>query len=282
MIQTASMVLRSGTKLLSAALGDGASRDARILMAHMLGVSADRLTLELARTVTPTQVAQFEHMIHRRAASEPISHIIGKRAFWKHDFRVTADVLDPRPETETLIDLALQGAKPERILDLGTGSGCILVSLLSEWPDASGLGTDISEKALAIAGENANAINVASRATLRQSDWFENVDGLFDLIVSNPPYITQSEMAELSKDVHDFEPHLALTPGGDGLGAYRIIAASLSKFLAPNGHAFFEIGKDQGADVVQIFEQNGFANPSIHQDLNGHERVVAVRSPKTA
>ncbi len=278
MIQTASMVLRSGTKLLREAIGGGAPRDARILMAHTLNVPTDRLTMELSRTVTPMQVAQFEHAIHRRAAHTPISHITGNRAFWKHDFRVTPAVLDPRPDTETLIELALQGTPPNTILDLGTGSGCILLSLLAEHPKAIGIGTDISNDALEVAGENAATLNLGDRVTYLQSDWFNAVPGTFDLIVSNPPYITETEMAELAPDVRNFEPHLALTPGGDGLSAYRKIAQNLSSFLAPQGRAYFEIGKDQGPDVREIFESNGFGSVSVHPDLNGHARIVAINA----
>ncbi|WP_069299476.1 peptide chain release factor N(5)-glutamine methyltransferase [Neptunicoccus sediminis] len=276
MIQTASMVLRSGTKLLRDAIGDGASRDARILMAHMMGVPADRLTLELSRTITPTQVSQFEHMIKRRAAHEPVSHIIGKRAFWKHEFNVTADVLDPRPETESLIDLALDGDAPASILDLGTGSGCILLSLLAEYPEARGLGTDMSEAALNVAKGNAAALGLNDRAQFAQADWFSGLQGRFDLVVSNPPYITAEEMDELSTDVREYEPHLALTPGGDGLSAYRSIAAGLAGFLAPTGRALFEIGYKQGPQVKAIFDEAGFKAVNVHPDLGGRDRIVAV------
>ncbi len=278
MIQTASMVLRSGTKLLREAIGDSAPRDARILMAHTLDVPVDRLTMELSRTVTPMQVAQFEHAIHRRAVHTPISHITGKRAFWKHEFRVTSAVLDPRPDTETLIELALQGPHPKTILDLGTGSGCILLSLLAEVSAATGIGTDISEDALMVARENAAVLNLGDRVTLTKSDWFNAVNGTYDLIVSNPPYITETEMAGLAPDVRDFEPHLALTPGGDGLSVYRKIAQNLSQFLAPQGRAYFEIGKDQGPDVREIFESNGFGSVRVHPDLNGHARIVALNA----
>ncbi len=278
MIQTASMVLRSGTKLLTAAIGDSAARDARILMAHTLGVPTDRLTVELSRMLTPQQVAQFEHTIHRRAAHTPISHITGKRAFWKHEFRVTPDVLDPRPETETLVELALQGPKLNTVLDLGTGSGCILLSLLADLPEVRGTGTDISEAALKIAAQNADSIGVADRATLQISNWFSALSGQFDLIVSNPPYITEAEMTALAPDVRDHEPHLALTPGGDGLSAYRTIARDLAKFLAPQGRAFFEIGKDQGPEVQEIFAATGIGPVTVHADLGGHARIVAVNA----
>lgn len=278
MIQTASMVLRSGTKLLTAAIGEGAARDARILMAHTLGVAPDRLTLELSRMLTPQQVAQFEHTIHRRAAHMPISHITGKRAFWKHEFRVTPGVLDPRPDTETLIELALNGPSPSTILDLGTGSGCILLSLLADLPNATGIGTDISKAALEIATENAATLGVTDRVTLQNSDWFSDVSGQFDLIVSNPPYITAAEMADLAPDVREYEPHLALTPGGDGLSAYQTIAQDLASYLAPNGRAFFEIGKDQGPQVQEIMAATGIGPVTLHHDLAGHARIVAINA----
>ena len=278
MIQTASMVLRNGTKLLRTAIGEGAARDSLILMAHTLGVSPNCVSAELSRMLTPQQVAQFEHTIHRRAAHTPISHITGQRAFWKHNFLVTPDVLDPRPETETLVELALQGPKPARILDLGVGSGCILMTLLSEIPATTGVGVDISEPALKIAAENAQNLGVADRATLRTSDWFSNVDCQFDLIVSNPPYVTEAEMAELSPDVRDYEPHLALTTGGDGLSAYRKIAQELMKYLTPQGCAFFEIGKDQGPDVQEIFIAAGVGKVAVHYDLGGHPRIVSINA----
>lgn len=278
MIQTASMVLRSGTKLLTEAIGQGAARDARILMAHTLGVPMDRLTVELSRMLTPQQVAQFEHTIHRRSAHMPISHITGKRAFWKHEFRVTPDVLDPRPETETLIERVLDGPKPTRILDLGTGSGCILLSLLADLPEAFGTGTDISDAALVVAAENAQTLGVSDRVVLQRSDWFDNVDGQYDLIVSNPPYIAEMEMAALAPDVHDYEPHLALTPGGDGLSAYQTVARDLARYLAPKGRAFFEIGKDQGPAVQNIFAATGIGPVTVHADLGGHPRIVAIQA----
>jgi release factor glutamine methyltransferase len=280
MTQTVAMVLRDGTRLLAAVIGDSAARDARILMAHMLGIGTDRLVIELSRTITSLQVAQYENLIKRRATFEPLSHITGKRLFWKNVFRVTADVLDPRPDTETLIELALCGPAPNRILDLGTGSGCILLSLLGEWTKASGLGTDTSAPAIEIAIQNANDLGFADRANFCIADWFLGIAGRFDLIVSNPPYISATEMNSLAPDVRNFEPHAALTPGGDGLAAYRQIAAGLSNFLAPQGRAFLEIGFAQGAAVKSIFSQAGYKNVSLHQDINRRDRVIAVNYSK--
>lgn len=275
MIQSAGMVLRGGTRMLAPVVGEGAPRDARILMAHVMGVEPGRLTPELSRVLTPAQVSQFEHLIRRRMTRQPISQIIGHRLFWGRRFRVTPDVLDPRPETETLVATALE-AKGRRILDLGTGSGCILATLLAEWPEATGLGTDVSDAALEVAQANAGDLGVSDRATFRQGSWWDAVDGAFDLVVSNPPYIAEAELAALDPDVREHEPLAALSPGGDGLDAYRAIAAGLAGHLAPSGRALFEIGPTQGADVQAIFAAAGFAKVSTVADMDGRDRVVCV------
>ena len=204
----------------------------------------------------------------------PVSHLIGEREFYGRRFKVSGEVLDPRPETETLIEAAL--AQPfSRVLDLGTGSGCILVTLLAENPDASGLGVDLSEAACLQASANAVLHRVEPRAELRQSDWFSAVDGRFDLIVSNPPYIALEEMDDLTTEVRDHEPHLALTDGGDGLGAYRAICAAVSGFLSPAGRVLVEIGPTQGAAVADLFRAAGLVEVAVLQDLDGRDRVVA-------
>ena len=210
----------------------------------------------------------LEAAVAERVLRKPVSQIIGTRSFWRHDFHVTPDVLDPRPDTETLIDQAL-GETFQRVLDLGTGSGCIVISLLSERIQAQGVAVDLSEKALAVARGNARDIGVADRLTLLQSDWFSNVTGRFDLIVSNPPYIATSEMPDLAPEVRDHEPHMALTDGGDGLGCYRSIAAKAPDHLTRGGRLLVEIGLTQGLRDVQVI-----------QDLNGHDRVVAARSDR--
>lgn len=271
MIQTASMVLRNGTKLLADAGIADAARDARILMAKSLDIAPDRLTLELARMLTPVQTAAFEHLVQRRAKFEPISHIIGKRAFWGQDFIVSADVLDPRPDTETLIEAVLSAGPFERILDLGTGSGAILISLLSEMSDATGLGVDISASALDIAAQN--AVLVSERIEFRQSDWFGEVDGQFDLIVSNPPYISAAEYAELAPELA-WEPRIALTPEGDGLDAYRAIAAGALGYLTSDGQILVEIGHNQAAPVSDIFISAGFSKIAEIRDINEKTRVL--------
>lgn len=258
---------------------EGAARDATLLLAHGLGIEPMHVPLEAGRVLTRAEEATIEALIARRAGREPVSKIIGTREFWGRSFRVTADVLDPRPDTETLIELALAGPQPERLLDLGTGTGIIPITLLSEWPEARGVACDISEAALAVARENAASHGV-ERLELILSDWFDGVEGRFDLITSNPPYISAEEMETLAPEVHDHDPHLALTPGGDGLEPYRVIARQAVRFLTPNGRLLLEIGHLQGPDVAQILRNHGFRAVDIHPDLAGKDRIVSALAPE--
>ncbi|AMY68960.1 HemK family modification methylase [Frigidibacter mobilis] len=221
---TGSEALRAAVARLAAAGVAEAPRDARRLLAHAMGIGADRLLLHLGEALSPAAAVAFDRAVAARAARQPVSQITGSRLFWGRAFRVTRDTLDPRPETETLIAAALE-RRFARVLDLGTGTGCIVLTLLAEQPEARGMGTDLSPAALAVAAGNAAALGLAERVELVASDWFAGVAGRFDLIVSNPPYIAADEMAALDPEVRDWEPHLALTPGGDGLDAYRAIAA---------------------------------------------------------
>lgn len=272
----------TGAQALAAAIGrlraagvEDAARDARRLLAHALGVAADRLTLHLAEGMTPAQVAAFDAAIAARAARQPVSQITGERLFWGRSFRVTRDTLDPRPETETLIAAALD--RPfERVLDLGTGTGCILLTLLAERPGATGVGVDISAGALAVARDNAARVGVSGRVELVRSDWFSDVTGRFDLIVSNPPYIAADEMASLAPEVAEWEPHLALTPGGDGLDAYRAIAAGAAAHMARGARLVVEIGPTQAGGVAAMFAEAGLANIAVHCDLDGRDRCVSA------
>lgn len=218
--------------------------------------------------------ATFAAWVLRRAAREPVSRILGRRAFWAHDFAVTADVLDPRPDTEALVEAALRGPFA-RVLDLGTGSGCILVSLLHERREATGLGTDISEAALAVAARNAAATGVAPRVAFLRADWLNGVTGTFDLIVSNPPYIAEAEMAGLAPEVGLWEPRGALTPGGDGLDAYRAIVAGAPARLAIGGRLMVEVGWTQAAAVAGLMEGAGLSGIAVTKDLGGRDRVVS-------
>ena len=276
---TGAEALRTAAARLAEAGVEGAGRDARRLLAHALGLAPDVLAGRLGDPLPEAPAAVFEALVARRAAREPVSHLTGSRAFWGRDFRVTRDVLDPRPETETLVALALD--EPfSRVLDLGTGSGCILVTLLAERQEAVGVGTDVSPEALLVAGANAAAHGVADRLVLPLSDWFADIGGRFDLIVSNPPYIAAGEMPGLAPEVREHEPRLALTDGGDGLAAYRAIAAGARDHLTPGGRVLVEIGPAQGAAVFRLFEAGGLERVAIHPDLDGRDRVVSARRPQ--
>ncbi|MFT3690306.1 peptide chain release factor N(5)-glutamine methyltransferase [Paenirhodobacter sp.] len=267
-----------GTRALLAAGIAGAATDARRLMAHAMGVPPERLTLALQDDLSDAQRAVFDAALAARAAHQPVAQITGTRRFWGHEFRVTRATLDPRPETEILVELAL--AEPfANVLDLGTGTGCILISLLKGMPDAMGTGTDISPEALAVARDNAARLGVAERARFVPSDWFAAVPGRFDLIVSNPPYIAADEMAGLAPDVRDWEPLAALTPGGDGLDAYRAISRGALARLLPGGRIVLEIGPTQGEAVSGMLAAQGFAEIAVHPDLDGRSRTVFARKP---
>ena len=189
---------------------------------------------------------------------------------------MTPDVLDPRPETETLVDLAL-GSHFAHVLDLGTGSGAIIVTLLAERPAATGVGTDLSETGILVAGENAARHGVDDRLILPVSDWWEDVGGTYDLIVSNPPYVAADELPSLAPEVRDWEPRLALTDEADGLSAYRTIAASAPDHLTAGGRLLVEIGYGQAEAVSGIFAAAGLENIAVHTDLDGRDRVVSAR-----
>jgi release factor glutamine methyltransferase len=271
----ASDALRQAVPRLEAAGVEGAARDARVLLAHALGIAPDRLTLALADEMTEPQAMSYEEALLAREARQPVSQITGRRLFWGLSFRVTRDTLDPRPETETLVAEAL--TQPFlKVLDLGTGTGCILLSCLRGMPMARGVGVDLSEAALEVASGNAVELGLASRARFLHSDWFSGVEGAFDLIVSNPPYIAADEMAGLDPDVRDWEPHLALTPGGDGLEAYRAIARGAGARLLPGGRLLVEIGPTQGLAVAALFAAAGLSDIRILPDMDGRDRVVAA------
>lgn len=267
-------LVAASRRLMQAGVPDP-GRDARLLLADALGIDVGRLTLVLPDPIPEETQHRFETSIVARIERRPVSHILGRRQFYGRTFKVTEDVLDPRPETECLIALALQQPASD-ILDLGTGSGCILLTLLAEMPKARGLGCDVSKPALAIARGNGQAMDLLGRGTFQYSDWFSNVSNTYDLIVSNPPYISAKEMQSLSPDVKLWEPELALTPGGDGLGPYRLIAAQVGAFLRPNGRLLVEIGYAQGGDVASIFTESGLKQVRVHPDLDGKDRVVSA------
>lgn len=275
---TAAEALRAAVGRLRAAGVEDAPGDARRLLAHALGVAPDRVTILLPDALAPAAAAAFDAAVAARARRQPVAQITGRRAFFGHEFRVTPDTLDPRPETEILVAAALE--RPfGSILDLGTGTGCILLSCLAAMPAASGIGTDRSEAALAVARANAADLGLAGRARLVRSDWFAGVPGRFDLIVSNPPYIAEAEIADLAPEVRDWEPRAALTPGGDGLDAYRAIAAGARARLVPGGRILLEIGPTQGPAVRDLLRAAGLDGVAIRRDLDGRDRVVEARRP---
>ncbi len=274
---TAAQAMAAAAARLRAAGVDDPARDARVLLAHAARIEASRVTLIAPEDLEPEVAERYEQLIALRAVRVPVSHLLGEREFYGRRFKVSKDVLDPRPETETLIEVAL--AEPfERVLDLGLGSGCILVTLLAECPQVSGLGVDLSEAACLQASANAVLHRVEARTDIQQSDWFSNVTGTFDLIVSNPPYIALDEMAELSPEVRQHEPNMALTDGGDGLAAYRAIAAGVGAHLRPGGRLCLEIGPTQGADVAALLQAAGLSDIAVLPDLDGRDRVVFARN----
>lgn len=276
MSQTVATMLGAAVAQLAAAGIPDPARDARRLLAAALEIEPDRVTLLRNDAVPHRAGARFAQMLGQRVGWQPVAQIVGLRTFWGREFEVTRDVLDPRPETETLIARALDGPAAERIVDLGTGSGALLVTLLAEWPSARGLGTDTSPAALAVAARNAARHVVGARATFRQADWTAGVHEVFDVVVCNPPYIAAAEMMHLPRDVHDWEPHDALSPGPSGLESYVAIAQGLGRLLSRDGRAFFEVGLGQGPAVATLLQKAGFSEPRLHLDLDGRGRVVEV------
>lgn len=250
------------------------SREADLL----LGAVFPRKYVDYEEIFDPEFVSKYLEAVKRRATHEPLSHITGRRAFWNSVFQVNSSVLDPRPDTETLVEHALS-VPFDRVLDLGTGSGCIILSLLAEREHASGVATDLSQEALEVAERNANQVELRERVEFIESDWFSQVEGKFDLIVSNPPYISQAAFVELDPTVRDFEPRLALTPGQSGLEAYEAIIPQAREFLTPGGWLMLEIGFDQGRAVERLCEVNGYQDVSIAQDLNRKDRVLRAKLP---
>lgn len=248
--------------------------DAELLMAHSLGIGREALLL--ARLDDPCP-ASFEALLRRREGGEPVAYIVGMRDFWTISLAVRPGVLIPRPDSETLIEAAVRHfgrAGPADILDLGTGSGALLLAALAEWPDARGLGVDRSEDALAVARENADRLGLAERAEFRAGDWAAGLTERYGLILCNPPYIESG--ADLPRDVAEHEPAEALFAGADGLDAYRALAPRIATLIAPGGIALFEIGSSQAEAVLALFGEAGLCC-AVLQDLAGHDRCIAVK-----
>jgi release factor glutamine methyltransferase len=263
---------------------DSPELDARILVGAALGLDLTGMIAAATRPVTAAEAARLEDFAGRRLKGEPIARILGSREFWGLPLQLSAATLVPRPDTETVVALALQmlragpGADRPRIVDLGTGSGAILLALLSELPDAMGVGTDISAAALRTASANARNLGLARRAAFVACDYASALSGAFDLIVSNPPYIRSSEINDLASEVRDHDPRSALDGGSDGLDAYRALIPRAVRLLAPGGSLVLEVGHDQGADVEQLMAAAGLTlRGPPRTDLAGIPRAVAGR-----
>jgi release factor glutamine methyltransferase len=262
-----------------------AALDARILLEEACNIDATALALAPEHPIGDAAARLLEEWIERRLAREPVWRILGLREFWGLPFRLTPATLVPRPDTEALVELSLrclEGVQAPRILDLGTGSGCILVALLHERPDAWGVGVDRSQEAVATARANARANGVGDRCAFLVGDWCAAIRGAFDLVVSNPPYIGQGELARLEPEVREHDPVAALDGGGDGLGPYPTIFAQSRNLLSRCGRVGVEYGIGQGDDVARIAAASGFACVERVRDLGGVERAAAFELPKIA
>jgi release factor glutamine methyltransferase len=258
--------------------------DARLMLEVAADVTRTEIVTDPYRRLTVQQWETLDDYLTRRARREPVSHIIGRKGFWKILLQVNKNVLTPRPETEVIVDEVLK-AFPETMafsmLDLGVGSGTILLAVLAERPAAKGLGVDVSEEALAVARENAANLDLNTRCALLRGDWTAGLgDAGFDLVVSNPPYIASHVIETLEPEVRDHEPRLALDGGPDGLNAYRQLAPEILRVLKPAGLFAVEIGYDQSADVEALFRAAGATNVRTIKDLSTHDRVViGVKNP---
>lgn len=262
------------------------SREARWLIAAALNQDPSFLVLSPSYCPTTPEEEKIRAWTLRRARGEPLSRLKGIREFWSLSFHLNPQTLDPRPDSETLIEGVLhwmgkEKTKPWRLLDLGTGSGCLLISLLHECPNATGIGVDQSEDALKAAQFNAALHKVSQRASFFQGHWAENLEGFFDIIISNPPYIPLRDKDSLPRAVHDFDPPLALFGGEDGLDAYRVLSRTLRPLLCPSGLIALEIGHTQGQAVETLFHHQGFHTALRLKDLAGKDRVLgfACESP---
>ena len=276
MPDTIANVLAGARKALIAADLDGSALDVRLLLQAASGFSHEDIIASPEKALDGATLLKFSDYIKRRLAHEPVSRILGTREFFGRSFQVTPAVLDPRADTEALVELVLErhGNSAWRVLDIGTGSGAILITLLTERPAFEGVAVDVSPEALHVAKMNGLANGVSGRLHLHQGSWFSGLDGNFDLIVSKPPYIPHGDIAGLEVDVKDYDPHLALDGGADGLFAYRAIAADVGQFLAAKGEIAIEIGAGQQADVASIFKAHGFSHLATSTDVGGHVRAL--------
>ncbi len=273
-------MLAGATVRLSGAGVDSARLDAGLILGAVLGMDRATLLAENTRRLSGQEIARFEALLARRLERRPLAQVLGHREFWSLDFLVTEATLDPRPDSETLVEAVLaarQGNPPARLLDLGTGTGCLLLSLLSEWPGAWGLGLDRSPEAAKVAARNASRLGLASRAAIVVADWSSGLRGTFDVVVANPPYIPEGDLAGLAPEVARFEPRTALVAGADGLDDYRRIARALPELLAPGGLVGLEVGSGQAGAVADLLSAEGLLVSGTVRDLAMVERVVLAK-----
>lgn len=275
---TIAQILHRAAERLTAAGIETARLDARLLLGEVLGLEPQTVFTRPQWEPSPAEQDRFDALLGRRLAREPMSHLLGRRGFWTLEFKVTADTLDPRPDTETVIEAVLDGlaerGRPRRILDLGTGTGCILLTLLTELGFATGLGVDKSPAALEVAGANAQRLGLAGRAAFSLGDWGAGLDERFDVIVSNPPYIPDGEIDALEPEVAMFEPRLALRGGPDGLDCVRSLAPQIARLLAPGGLAVLEVGMGQAGPAAALLAAAGLVPKGVRRDLGGVERCI--------
>ena len=283
--ETVSAALDRASQRLAGAGIDRARHEARLLLSHLTGLSFASQIADPDRLLEDEAQTRFEQLIARRENREPLSHLTGEREFWSLPFKVSEAVLDPRPDSETLVEAALERfPDPDArlsVLDLGTGSGCLLLSVLESRPRARGIGIDVSAQALRIAAENASRLGLSGRACFVCGDWGAALDEAFDLVLCNPPYITSGALAGLEPEVARYEPRTALDGGADGLTAYRDLAPQLSRLLRSDGVAMVEIGAGQSTIITAIFKKNGLRVSEVYRDLSGIQRCLAV-APGTA
>ena len=257
---------------------DSPSIDARLLLEAATGASRTDILTDPYRAVTPEQQVELDAYVERRLRREPVSRILGKKGFWKIMLNVTPDVLSPRPDTEAILDVALLHYPPNEaftVLDMGTGSGAILLAILAERAGARGVGTDVSTEALAVARENAANLDLDGRCDFLRTEWAAGLaDHSFDMVVSNPPYIPSDDIDSLDPEVRDHDPRLALDGGPDGLAAYRELVPEIRRVMKPGGVFAVEIGWDQGPAVSALFREAGFEDVKVVKDLSDRDRVV--------
>ena len=270
------LLIASQAKLRECGISDPI-RDARLLLADCLELRTQNLNLLNDSYISEIKISKFWRMVKERCKRKPVSKILGYRSFWGREFEINENVLDPRGDTETLIELILD-CKFENMLELGTGSGAIAITVLAERPKVTCVATDISEYALKTASTNSKRHGVERRLKLLHSNWFEKISGSFDVIVSNPPYISSEEYAQLSAEVVKYDPKISLTLGGDGLEAYREILSRALEKLSKNGHIFLEIGYTQANAVKHLFREAGFQQIKVHKDLGSRDRVISAKA----